>query len=338
MPSSYDDVQGSRQDFDRTAVQKQNLAIHDYVRRAAEIEIDPVDCGSPGKRVLNMRTGEKTRKIPEQTEAADRRPTHIFDFPVGGISLGRHHHLAAGELAVGEREKKTRAPVPVVGARELMRERPMPESRERREYTPDITCGSPALEPPIGNLSGVGGKTEVQDVDEIDLAGCVAQSNHVAHAPAVVLQRLDRMFDAAGCKVAQERIARTERKQSQCRSAFGLGLRKKAVDDLKRSAIATHGEKIPVALRVGSSREARSLTRSARLCDFQFDTGLPNAAQRSRSELAAATASGRRIDDGKEARVHLLRTSLTTLRMDVKAARPPRGSAVVESVQPARPV
>src|ERR1700733_7646474 len=338
MPSSYDNVQGSRQNFNRTAVQKQNLAIHDYVCRAAEIEIDPVDCGARSKRVLNMRTGEKTRKIPEQAEAADGRPAHVLDLPVSGIRLGRHHHLAAGELAVGEREKKTRAPVPVVCACELMRERLMPESRERREHAPDITCGSPALEPPIGNLSGVGSKTEVQDVDVIDVTGRVAQSNHVAHTPAVVLKRLDRVFDAARGKVAQERIARAERKQSQRRPAFGLGLGKKAIDDLKRSAIAAHGEKIPIALRVGTAGEARRRTRSARLCDFQVDSGLPNAAQRSRSELAAATASGRRIDDGKEARVHLRRTSLATLCRDVKAARPPRGSAVFQSVQPARPV
>ena len=87
------------------------------------------------------------------------------------------------------------------------------------------------------------------------------------------------MLLTARCKVAQERIARTERKESKRRSACSLGFRKKAIDDLKRSAVAAHGEKIPVALRVGCACEAGGLTRSARLSDFQVDAGLANAPQ-----------------------------------------------------------
>ena len=213
----------------------------------------------------------------------------------------------------------------------------MLEPRERREHAPDIACGAPAPESPIGNFSGVGCKAQVQDVDEIDFPTRVAQSNYVAQSPAVLPERLDGVFDATRCKVAQERIARAERQESKCRPAGGLGFRKKAIDDLVGSAVAAYGEKISITLRVGFAREARGLTRAARLSDFKIDAGLTNAPKRSRCEFAAAPASGRRIDDGKEVRVHGCRTSFKTGRMEVTAARPPRGQPGGESVQPARP-
>src|SRR5580704_3266097 len=336
MPSSYDDVQGSRENFDRTAVQKQYFAVHNHVGGTTEIEIRSLDRGARGQRMRNMRAGEKSRKIPEKPEAADWRPTHVFDLAVRGICLRGHHHLAASEFAVGERQKKTRAPVPVFGVRELMSERMVFEPREHRKHAPDVACGSPAFEPSIGNFSGVGGKTKVQDVDEINVPGRVAQPNHVADTPAVSPEGLDRVFDAARSKVAQERIARAERKQSQCRPAFGLGLRKKSIDDLKRGAIAPHGKEIPVTLRVGCARKTRGLTCSARLSDFQVDTGLANTAQRLGRELAATSAPSRRVDDRKEARVHWGQTSPVTLEGEVTAARPLLGSAVGESRQPGR--
>src|ERR1700689_140518 len=106
MLSSYNNVQRSRQNLYRAAIQAQDLAIHDYVHRAVKIKINPLDCGARGKRVLNMRAGEEAWKIPKQAKPAERRPAHVLDFSVSGISMRRHHHFAAGEFAIAECQKQ----------------------------------------------------------------------------------------------------------------------------------------------------------------------------------------------------------------------------------------
>src|SRR5277367_103327 len=299
MLSSCDDVQRGRQDFHRAAVQAQNLAINDYVHGTAEVEINPLDCGARGKRVVNVRAGKEAWKIPKQAEAAERGPAHVLDFSVRWIGMRRHHHFSAGEFTVAKCQEQARAPVPIVRARQTMWERDMFQPREHREHAENITGSAPALESAIGHFACVGCETQVQHIDEIDFAGRVAQTNYITISPALLPKGLDRVLDAARREVAQERVARAEWEESERRTALSLRFGKKSVHDFVRCPVAADGEKISKALRVGPAGQRRGLARTGRLNDFEFDACLANTLERRGCEPAAASASGCRIDDGK---------------------------------------
>ena len=168
-------------------------------------------------------------------------------------------------------------------------------------------------------------RAQVQHIDEIDFAGWVAQSNYVARTPVLLPKGLNGVLDAAGREITQERIARAERQKSERGPSLSLRFGKEAVYNFVRGAIASDGEKIPISLCISRAGQRCGLTRSARLSDFEFDARMANALECCARELAAASASGRRIDDREKARVHGCRTSFEILRTELTGARPLRG-------------
>src|SRR5271156_4469146 len=98
--------------------------------------------------MMNVRAGEEARQSPDEAESVDGTPADAFDEAVGGIGVRGDHHVAAGELAVVEGEKKDGVAIEFFCFcfGQAVREGEMFELHEAREYAEDVAKLAPAFE------------------------------------------------------------------------------------------------------------------------------------------------------------------------------------------------
>ena len=130
--------------------------------------------------MMDVRAGEEARKSPDQSETADRAPADVFDQAVGGIGVGSDHHVAAGEFAVVEGEEEGGFAILCGSFREAMRKREMLSSHEAGEDSEDVAEFAPAFETAVGGFGDVGGEAESEEIQEIEFASGVAETDYVA--------------------------------------------------------------------------------------------------------------------------------------------------------------
>ena len=73
-----------------------------------EIEVDPVNFGCGHRRIADMLAGEDLRKRPQEIQTPQRSHADDVEQSIAGVRFGGHHHLAAGEAAVVERQEGQR--------------------------------------------------------------------------------------------------------------------------------------------------------------------------------------------------------------------------------------
>jgi hypothetical protein len=133
----------------------------------------------------------------------------------------------------------------------------------------------------------------------MDNAPAVAQTQHIARAAALGQERFQRVLYDAVAKVAQKGIAGAQREKSERGTISRQSLRIQAIHDFVRSAIASHGDKVPATALIGLARDLGCISRRAGFRDLNFDAAGPHAFERGGQQLATASRSGRRIYDCK---------------------------------------
>src|SRR6266496_1308564 len=129
--------------------------------------------------MLDMRAVVKCRQIPNQADASDWSPTNIFNQTVVGCGSGRNHHRSAGELGVIEGQKQAWAPVDVLICIRSQGKWATPETRKTEEDCCLITDLSPVAEPARAQRGNVRRKTNAQNIDVMQHAILVTQTENV---------------------------------------------------------------------------------------------------------------------------------------------------------------
>src|SRR5580704_52759 len=99
--------------------------------------------------MLNVGPVVKLRQHSQQTQPANRSPTHELDVAIGGIGVGRDHHRAAGEFAVVERNKQAAPLIPIFVVVAAERKWAAIQLRYAYQDSKQISQVTERLEPPI---------------------------------------------------------------------------------------------------------------------------------------------------------------------------------------------
>src|SRR5450631_86139 len=206
MPFSYHHVQRAGENFERFAMKVQAFAVDHHVYRALQFERNLLDAGAESERVVDMRSGKKPWKRPEQSGAADGTPADVFNEAVGGIGIRRDHHFAARESAVAESQKQIAATIPVAGIFEPVRKRVMLEADDVAKDRKNISEFAPAFESPVRGFTHFGRKSKAQQIHKINFAGAVPQPDHIAGATAALAQGVNRVLHTVGREISEKGI------------------------------------------------------------------------------------------------------------------------------------
>ena len=206
-------------------------------------------------------------------------------------------------------KKKSRTPIPLARIANPMWERGMFQAGQPHKNARNITELSPTLESAIHKLAHIGRESKTQKIQIIKLAPGMPQTNHIARAPASILECLNRVLLPACREVLQERITGTKRQKTKSRPPIRQRLRKQPVHNFKRSPVASHSEKLPDTSPIRASSQRDGLAGPVCARNVQLDTSAADAFERRVSKPSAFSSTRRRIHDREKARSHCAQSS-----------------------------
>ncbi len=165
------------------------------------------------------------------------------------------------------------------------RKRAAAQPRQGNEHAHQIAELAQKFQMAIRQCRHVRRKTHVQRIDVIKRSARVVQSNNVAGTRAAVQNSFDAEFGEIGPalgKVAQERIARSQRKKSEGGAPIGGRIRENAVDDLEACAVAAHGNEIAKTVGVSIMGEHGGFAGRARFAHLQLQASRAQSVERAR--------------------------------------------------------
>src|SRR5580658_10111566 len=170
--------------------------------------------------MLDVRAVIKPGQHTQQAEAADGSPAHEFDEPVGGIGLRSDEHRTAREFAVAEGEKQAAAFVPVfvfIAAQTKCSPAQLNDADKHAEQVAEI---AERLEIAIGERAHVRSEAEAEKIKRIHFACGVRETNQIDGPLAALDQGFERGVGAVLRKIAQKRIAGSERQKAERDALF----------------------------------------------------------------------------------------------------------------------
>src|SRR4051794_25743698 len=210
--------------------------------------------------MLDVSAVVKTGQIANQSQPANRSPTHILDHAVIDLSFWGNHHCPAGEFAVVEGDEQAAAAIKGFLAFNAHRKRTPVETRQRQKNGSEISELSPMAEATGAKSCDIRREPHAQEVDVVDQASAVAHAHHVAGPALARDQRVDRMFNASVAEIAEERVARTQGQERQCGRLLAQSQREQAIHHLVGSTITPHGDEVPGTTAVSITGNLRSLS------------------------------------------------------------------------------
>lgn len=180
----------------------------------------------------------------------------------------------------------------------------MLKRRQAREHAQNITEFAPAFETAISGFGDVCGEAESEQIEEIKFALRVAETDDVAGAAAIFLQRCDGMFYAARSEILQEGIAGAEREEAQGGAVVVRGVREKSVDDFEGGAITADGEEIADSFAVSLAGDFGGVACACGALYGQINSGLANSLQHRFGELPGFATAGCGIHDREKLFAH----------------------------------
>src|SRR5215470_15753230 len=125
------------------------------------------------------------------------------------------------------------------------------------------------------------------------------QPQHIAGPAAFREQRVNGVLDPMLTEVTEKGIARAQRQERQCWALLPERFGKKSVDDFVGSAVSADGNEFAPAAGVGCARNLGRISGLARAGHGYLDPSRVQSRQSRTEQLAALTASRRRIYNGQ---------------------------------------
>ena len=243
------------------------------------------------------------RRSWERCRAARRgracRTTITSHSPSAVSAVGRHHHLAAGEAAVVERDEGQRLSSSSGPPSTRERDGLQREPRHRDEHAEAVAGLAEALEAAVGHRAHVGHEAEAEQVDVVECRPARWRRRITSQGRCLPLdQGAPRVGGALGGEVAQERVAGAERQKAERGALARLErLREQAVDDLEAGAVAADRDEVAHARGDRPSRAMRGrLAGGPRLLHLDVEARLRASARIASRRLACRSDRRRRPD------------------------------------------
>ncbi len=184
---------------------------------------------------------------------------------------------------------------------------------------------------PIGQRRDIGGKSHAQQIERVDFACGVRETEEINGAPAIFEQGLQRGFGTVLCEIAEERIAGTERKKSEGDAGVCCNVSEDAVEDFVSSAVTADSDEAAIVLVVGFAGEVCGVTGTGRGDDVNAKAACAQARDGWADEFGRAATAGGGVDDGEERFSHK-RASLLPLAILLKRLSRSAGAAALRWV------
>src|SRR5271155_3479299 len=244
--------------------------------------------------MFDVRAVVELREHAQQSDAADRPPADELDQAVGRIGLGRDKHRAAGKFAVAEGKKKAAALVPIFVFIASQTKGAAAQLNDADEDTEQIAEITERLEVAIGQRTNISGETKAEKIERINFAFGVRQANQIDGAHSAFDQGFERSARAVLCKIAQERIACSERQKSKCDALLALGALVDSVQNFVCGAVAADGDEAAISLFISFAGKFDGVARACRGNDVDLETFLAQASEGRPGEFRRAAATGGR--------------------------------------------
>jgi hypothetical protein len=161
------------------------------------------------------------------------------------------------------------------------------------------------LESAIGQHSDIGGETNTEEIERVNLSVGMGEAEKIDGPGAAFENRLQGSLGAVTGEIAEEGVSGAERQEAERNALGDVTAHENAVENFVRGAVAADGEKAAIALIVGFARELDSMTGPGRAKHVDLQALLTQARDCRARKFGGAAATSRWVDDSKKAFLHV---------------------------------